>query len=543
MKFIKTIFLILLLTTLNVSCSLLMSRVDKNIKIENFSDLTLEKNFNLSYGSDSKSKNEAGFMELDTAIFLSKIYANTMVKVEKNGYIPSYIRVPKEFNKYVIIDFIIGGALLTSGAIILSKLDLSSGNDNAELILFGGLGLIGASTQFLSYGVQNRYSNVKKMTISPDLLPFPSKPDSLKNLELEKITFTAKELTIREYTNEVSFERESKLAKKSSQKANIKDLRIDFILNQFLYKSGFVDTLNAVRNKNNTALLDVEITDIIIHKIIKKDLAAIQFRTNWIFKDLMNGEILFKDSTNFKSQLLLYKNDFMYDYFENILTNSFYQLANKKHFLETLKLESDNEYLSPITIINTFGAEDLKQAINSSVAIKTSKSLKSGVIISRDGYLLTELGDINVNNEKIEVILSDFSSVNAALVRFNRHYNIALLKADSDSLLPICIASESQIKSLRTGNEAYSIGVVGNINLGQTLNNGVISGIREIDGIKYIQTDLKMTKNSEGSPVLSKDAKLLSIMTSNNMNYKVEGINFSIPINTVLDVLNINLKN
>lgn len=527
------------------SCSILSKGVEKEIKVENFDELSsVSPPYKLSYACNCENSSDEGFLSLETPALKSNIYSQTIIKVERQGYIPQYIDVPKRFSPYAAADIITGGAILATTAYLITVTFNEPFVEEAYIkkIFTGATGGV-LSYMAIGNGILASKINVKKMQVNPDLTPFPERKDSSKFVEIKNLNLSLDEYSYIRYKNIKKFHKDKKY-KSSNKKIDQLDFQANFVLNKFLVKSGFVDTVNVVKSRNNTVILDARISEFLIHKINEEDLASFEFTIEWTFKDMLSKEVLQKETTNYKSHLLVYRNDFNPDYFENIIINSFDDLMKRKGISKILKIESESNdsYADVLSIRKSTYSKNLTEATQSSVTVKSGESFKSGVVISSDGYILTELGNLQSKKEQIEILFPDNTSADGDLVRYNRKYNIALIKVSKDSLTSVELLEKSEFQNIKTGQRVFSVGVAGDLRLGQSLSNGVISGVRNINGEKYIQTDLKMSNVSIGSPILNENRKVIGIMTSNKLNSQVEGINFAIPIDVIQENLNIYIQ-
>ena len=73
------------------------------------------------------------------------------------------------------------------------------------------------------------------------------------------------------------------------------------------------------------------------------------------------------------------------------------------------------------------------------------------------------------------------------------------------------------------------------------LNLAVVrfAGRRQIDGRKYLQSDVSINPGNSGGPLIDSDGKVVGIATMKVKATGVEGIGFGVPISTALEMLNI----
>ncbi len=168
----------------------------------------------------------------------------------------------------------------------------------------------------------------------------------------------------------------------------------------------------------------------------------------------------------------------------------------------------------------------------------TSSGAGSGVIISEDGYIVTN-NHVAANAVKITVALSDGTEYEASLIGTDDITDIALLKIEASGLTYAVIGDSA---SLRIGETAN---VIGNPlgRLSGTLTVGVISGLdRAItmsDGttMNLIQMDAAVNPGNSGGGVFNSAGELVGVTVAKTSATEVEGLGFAIPVNDVLPIL------
>lgn len=185
---------------------------------------------------------------------------------------------------------------------------------------------------------------------------------------------------------------------------------------------------------------------------------------------------------------------------------------------------------------------------NSSPTTSTAKASGSGIIISKDGYILTNNHVVSSSSEGSYYEISEATEVKVKLHNSNTEYNakivgkdsqtdLAVLKIDADNLIAAEFADSS---SLKVGEFAMAVG--NPLNLGTTITCGVISAVsREVsdsDGNKHnaIQTDAAINSGNSGGALVNSEGKVIGVNTLKVSSTGVEGIGFAIPINSTIDV-------
>lgn len=168
---------------------------------------------------------------------------------------------------------------------------------------------------------------------------------------------------------------------------------------------------------------------------------------------------------------------------------------------------------------------------------RRSTSLGSGVIVSHEGYIVTNNHVVEAADE-IAVALSDGRQFSARLVGSDPESDVAVLKIDADKLQPIAFG---HIQELQVGDIVLALG--NPFGVGQTVTMGIVSAMgRSKLGINafenFIQTDAPINPGNSGGALVDTQGRLVGINTAIfSRSGGSLGIGFAIPENTVRDVL------
>jgi Do/DeqQ family serine protease len=163
--------------------------------------------------------------------------------------------------------------------------------------------------------------------------------------------------------------------------------------------------------------------------------------------------------------------------------------------------------------------------------------LGSGVIVSADGYLLTNNHVIEGASD-IEVQLADGRQAQAKLVGTDPETDVAVLKIALDKLPVIRLAD---VRNLQVGDVVLAIG--NPFNVGQTVTSGIVSALgRNQLGINtfenFIQTDAAINPGNSGGALVDVNGSLVGINTAIfSRTGGSLGIGFAIPADTAQQVM------
>ena len=159
----------------------------------------------------------------------------------------------------------------------------------------------------------------------------------------------------------------------------------------------------------------------------------------------------------------------------------------------------------------------------------------SGIIISDDGYIITNLHIIDRKKE-INVELEDGQIKTANVIGYDQRSDLAVIKISSqETLIPIKLANS---KSIYVGDEVFAIGNA--FGLGKTFTSGIVSATGRDYGNPYlelIQTDAAINPGNSGGALLNHRGNLIGMNTkifSKTGSYA--GIGFALPSNKMIDV-------
>lgn len=201
------------------------------------------------------------------------------------------------------------------------------------------------------------------------------------------------------------------------------------------------------------------------------------------------------------------------------------------HVTSKYNLENDEYYQNPIY-----------EFLFGNVQRQPSVSFGSGVIISEDGYIVTNYHVVEKSDE-IQVVLNDKRTFSAEVVGTDPGTDLALLKVEGEKLPYIELGNSDLLK---VGEWVLAVG--NPFNLTSTVTAGIVSAkARNINILRdqsrypiesYIQTDAAVNRGNSGGALVNLRGELVGVnsaIISPSGTYS--GYSFAIPINLVKKVV------
>ncbi len=163
--------------------------------------------------------------------------------------------------------------------------------------------------------------------------------------------------------------------------------------------------------------------------------------------------------------------------------------------------------------------------------------LGSGVIVSTDGYILTN-NHVVEGADEIDVTLNDSRHARGKVIGTDPDTDLAVLKIELDKL-PVVVLGNSD--NLQVGDQVLAIG--NPFGVGQTVTSGIVSALgRNQLGINtfenFIQTDAAINPGNSGGALIDVNGNLQGINTAiYSRSGGSMGIGFAIPVSTAKQVL------
>ncbi len=168
---------------------------------------------------------------------------------------------------------------------------------------------------------------------------------------------------------------------------------------------------------------------------------------------------------------------------------------------------------------------------------RVQRALGSGVIVSEDGYIITNNHVIDGADKITVTIPGDKKEYEAKLIGRDAKSDIAVIKIEKSGLVPVKFFDSDKVK---VGDLVFAIG--NPFGVGETVTHGIVSAVgRNSMGIEeyenFIQTDAPINPGNSGGALLNSSGELIGINTAIvTRSGSSAGIGFAIPSNMARNI-------
>lgn len=212
------------------------------------------------------------------------------------------------------------------------------------------------------------------------------------------------------------------------------------------------------------------------------------------------------------------------------------RLAADEEFRQIVAGPAPLQSASPLGLMAyraaAIGDVPLATAVKSVVSIFAGDGMGSGVVISADGYILTN-HHVTGSSGQVRVRWPDGAETVGEVIRADRKRDVALIKTTSKAVpLPV------RGVPVQVGETVFAVGTPLRKEFSNTLTRGVVSATRVVEGQTLIQSDVAVDHGNSGGPLLDEQGRIVALTVS---GYAEDGvsrnINFFIPIDDALKAL------
>ncbi|MBO5447975.1 MAG: trypsin-like peptidase domain-containing protein [Ruminococcus sp.] len=163
----------------------------------------------------------------------------------------------------------------------------------------------------------------------------------------------------------------------------------------------------------------------------------------------------------------------------------------------------------------------------------------SGIIMSEDGYIVSNAHVVDKGTKAIKAVLYDGSEYAAELIGSDPKTDIAVIKIPAEGLTP---AEFGNSEDVRLGEEVVAIGCPAGYR--NSVTKGIVSGLdRTIrlesssTGVNCIQIDAPINPGNSGGALFNMWGQVIGITSSKLASVDYEGLGFAISTNQAADII------
>lgn len=181
-------------------------------------------------------------------------------------------------------------------------------------------------------------------------------------------------------------------------------------------------------------------------------------------------------------------------------------------------------------------------------SMKSSASASgSGVIISEDGYILTNNHIVNTSSTSSYYQVSQANKVTVKLYNDDTIYDATIVGTDETTDLAVIKIEKTKLPAAELGNSdsvkvgEFSMAIGNPLGMESTVTAGIISAVNrtitsENRNYTVIQTDAAINSGNSGGALVNSKGQVIGINTLKLSGTGIEGIGFAIPINSTVDI-------
>ena len=180
-----------------------------------------------------------------------------------------------------------------------------------------------------------------------------------------------------------------------------------------------------------------------------------------------------------------------------------------------------------------------------------SEASGSGIIVSSDGYILTNNHVVNSSSSSSYYQITEATGVKVKLYGDETEYEAKVVGSDEQTDLAVIKIEKTGLTAAELGDSSsvqvgeFAMAIGNPLGLQSSISCGIISAKnREVQDsetgtvFNLIQTDAAINSGNSGGALVNADGKVIGINTLKLSGTGIEGIGFAIPINSTIDVYN-----
>lgn len=208
---------------------------------------------------------------------------------------------------------------------------------------------------------------------------------------------------------------------------------------------------------------------------------------------------------------------------------------------------SDTAIYAANKVLPSIASISIEYEVNYMGRIQTSSGSGSGVIISSDGYILTNNHVISTADSSSFYQVSDATKIFVTLYNDETEYPATVVGTDAKTDLAVLKIDKTDLVAAELGNSSsVQIGefvlAIGNpYGLDRSVTSGIISALNRemtVENTTYhvIQADCAINSGNSGGALVNSKGQVIGITTLKLAGDGIEGVSFAIPINETIEI-------
>ncbi len=232
----------------------------------------------------------------------------------------------------------------------------------------------------------------------------------------------------------------------------------------------------------------------------------------------------------------------------NFENNGYVSQTSLQNYSDTSVYAANKILPSIVGIKVEYNVNSLISMFGNRGQTSTATATGSGIIISADGYILTNNHIVSTSSSESYYQVSEATKLTVTLFNDENEYEAKIIGTDEQTdLAVIKIEKDGLSKAEFADSDSIKVGefamAVGNpLGMQSSITCGVVSAINrdvtDSDGKQYnlIQTDAAINSGNSGGALVNSEGKVIGINTLKLSGTGIEGMGFAIPINSTTDI-------
>ncbi|MFZ5482339.1 MAG: S1C family serine protease [Myxococcota bacterium] len=169
---------------------------------------------------------------------------------------------------------------------------------------------------------------------------------------------------------------------------------------------------------------------------------------------------------------------------------------------------------------------NMRGVLDGVVIVRTTSGLGSGAFVSPDGFVLTA-AHVVPEGTTPEVTTHAGLTLPAKVVRVDEGNDVAVLHVPGSGWP--CLPTRTEAPAI--AEEVYAVGAPAGVEF--SVSRGVVSGVRTLDGWRFLQTDAAINPGNSGGPLVDAQGRVVGVVSWKVAAPGFEGLGFGVPMDAV----------